>query len=302
MCYTDYTLHPLLLCDTGSIFNGKVKKCNYVLVEVMTIMNQYLSLLQERKMDEAEEFRKQSIPPKLVKFFPLNDNSELNRVKLQTLEKELLWISSIDALNDPYEFSCMYVDKDRLSEAGYSDGLIEGFETLMGDTLRTLGVASLSGNTFDCLPMWAYYANNYTGYCVEYDVIRADAIHKVSYEPSRVALASVLANFYSEFEKMKEAGENTNPEVEFYATLIMQQLFMKHQSWSHEKEYRIVYPIDKQSGAYVPLSSVGLKTSRIVVGINCTEEHFHALQDISTKLGCGRVDITQVSAMDFSLL
>lgn len=264
-------------------------------------MNKYLSLLQERKLDEAEQYRKESIPKKLIKFFSLSDDSGSNRKKLQTLENKEMWISSIDALNDPYEFSCMYVDRKRLCEAGWPDNVISSFEALLGQSQKTWGVASLSGNTFNCLPMWAYYANNHRGYCVEYDVIRSDNIHAISYELNRVGLATILADFFLAFQKMTDAGKDDDPEVEFYANIIMQQLFMKHISWSHEKEYRVVYNLNCQMGRNVPLNAVGLKASKIVAGINCTEDHFLALQEISGKIGCGQVDRAKTSETEYIL-
>lgn len=266
------------------------------------MMNKYFSLLQERKIEEAEQFRKESVPQKLIKFFSFSNSGDLNRSKLQTLEKEEIWISSIDTLNDPYEFSCMYVDREKLHEAGYPDSLISGFENLVGQSIKTWGVASLSSNSFDCLPMWAYYANNHCGYCVEYDVIRPDNIHEISYEPARIPLATTLANFYFAFKNMVADGKEDDPEVDFYATIIMQQLFMKHISWAHEKEYRVVFNLKHKGGQSVPLSAVGLKTSRIVAGINCTQKHILALQEISTKIGCSKVDIAQISATDYVLL
>ena len=56
-------------------------------------------------------------------------------------------------------------------------------------------LVSLSGNSFNCLPMWAYYTNNYRGYCVEYDVIVPDIFFKVAYEPERIPVASIISNF-----------------------------------------------------------------------------------------------------------
>ena len=265
-------------------------------------MNKYLSLLKEHKFDEAEQYRKASIPPKLIKFFSLSEDCDLNRAKLQTLENEEIWISSIDALNDPYEFSYMYVDHARLHEAGYPEWMIARFKNLIGEHMKTWGIASLSGNSFSSFPMWAYYANNHHGYCVEYEVIRPDNIHEISYEPERISLASMLAKFYLAYSKMFVEGKEDDPEVEFYATVIMQQLFMKHISWTHEKEYRVVFNLHGQLGQSVPLSAVGLKTSRIVAGINCSEDHICALQEISTKIGCGKVDQAQISATDYVLL
>lgn len=265
-------------------------------------MNKYLSLLKDCKLDEAEQYRKESVPKKLIKFFSLSDDHDLNRMKLQTLENEEIWISSIDALNDPYEFSCMYVDRKRLHEAKWPERLIAQFEHLIGPGLRTWGVASLSANTFDCFPMWAYYANNHYGYCVEYEVLRPDNIHEIFYEPNRISLATMLTNFYYAFAAMVASGREDDPKVDFYATVIKQQLFLKHISWAHEKEYRVVFNLYGQPGQSIPLDAVGLKTSRIIAGNKCSEEHLLALQEISSKIGCGKVDQAQISATDYVLL
>lgn len=226
----------------------------------------------------------------------------MNHSKFQTLEKEEIWISSIDALNDPYEFSCMYVDHDRLHEAGYPEWIITRFKNLIGNRMKTWGIASLSGNSFYCFPMWAYYANNHHGYCVEYDVIRSDNIHKISYESERISLATVPASLYNAYKEMIADGKESDPEVDFYSTIIMQQLFMKHCSWAHENEYRVVFDLHNQLGRSIPLSLVGLKTSRIVAGINCSDEHYHTLQEISAKIGCGKVTKAKISPTDYVLL
>ena len=50
----------------------------------------------------------------------------------------------------------------------------------------------------------------------------------------------------------------------FYSNLFLQNLFIKAKSWEHEKEYRIVYPLDENSkGMNVPIHRLGMRTSRI---------------------------------------
>lgn len=67
--------------------------------------NRYLELLNERKIEEAEKYRKSTIPQKLVKFFPLNGKEINDRKRLDTLATEKIWFSSVEKLNDPMNFS-----------------------------------------------------------------------------------------------------------------------------------------------------------------------------------------------------
>ncbi len=266
-------------------------------------MSTYFELIMDKKLDEAESLRKISIPTKLIQFISLNENTQKNERKFKTLENEQLWFSSVELLNDPYEFKCMYVDEQKLKGANYPDLLISQFNTFMSEGLHKWAVACLSANSFDCLPMWAYYTNNYEGFCVEYDVVKPDAVYKVGYEPARIPIASIIANFCSEFHKMIECGQKTNPEVEFYATLMKQQFFLKHMSWSHENEYRIIYPLPPQkNGILVPIDNVGLKTSKVVAGLNCKKENVERLSDISNYLKCGDIKRIRISSNNYTLL
>lgn len=85
-------------------------------------------------------------------------------------------------------------------------------------------------------------------------------------------------------------------EFYIYANALIQQAFLKHASWKHEEEFRIALPRgDKKSGDFsFSLSSLGLKTSRIIAGFNCEEKNLQKLKDISKKIGCGEVKRIQL--------
>lgn len=120
-------------------------------------MNKYFELLQERKIDQAYEYRKSLIPNKLVKFVSLTSDEQLNEQKFETLAKQQLWFSSISNLNDPYEFQCMYINHEKLKKYNYDEKILAEFDNLFAQQLKNWAVTSLSANSFDCLPMWAYY-------------------------------------------------------------------------------------------------------------------------------------------------
>ncbi len=264
-------------------------------------MSKYFSFLEERKLDEAENYRKSLVPKKLLKFVSLSEYVDDNNKKFLSLENQQAWFSSVKVLNDPYEFRCMYIDEPRLKGNGYDEYIISKFKELLNDQIKQWGVLSLSAASLDCLPMWAYYTNNFSGFCIEYEVERPDAIFAVSYEPKRIPIATIIANLYNEFSKMTRRSVETNSEVEFYLTVLRYQLHSKHKSWNHEKEFRILFPLLKGTGKNVDIQSVGLKTSRIIAGLNCSDDNKEKLNTISNNLGCGNIFETKISGDSYTL-
>lgn len=265
-------------------------------------MEKYLSLLLHRKIDEAEIYRKDSIPSKLTKFFSLTDNIDTNEKKLETLKNEKLWFSAPKVLNDPYEFQCMYVNRKKLKEFDYPDYILNFFGILLNKQTENTALVSLSGNSFNCLPMWAYYTNNYRGYCVEYDVTVPDMIFKVAYEPERIPVASIISNFFNGHLKIVKNERVHNKDIDFYTILIRQQFFLKHKSWEHENEYRIILASNEAKGLSIDIAKIGLKTKRIVAGLKCPDEYKKRLNYISNKLGCGDISVSKISGNKYVLL
>lgn len=267
-------------------------------------MEEYFSLIYQKKFEEAKKLRMSNVPKKLLKFVALGDNDKENDKRFKSLSNNQAWFSSIKGLNDPYEFSLMSVDRKKLEKYDYPNKFISAFEDLFSQQLYNWDVLSLSDAGVDSLPMWAYYTNNSSGYCIEYDVVDSSAIFPVSYEKKRILVASLITNFYKEFTEMHKKGELTNPDVEFYAHLFQYQLYSKHISWKHEKEYRIIYPHTSYStyGQNVNIEFLGLRVNRIISGINCSDENIIKLNTISNNLNCGDVYQTKISSEEFTLI
>lgn len=261
--------------------------------EVLMKIEEYLQLLSEGKVDEARKVRFSTIPSKLIKFIWL-DESEKDEKKFLSLQREEIWFAQKDLLNDPYEYKGILLDRKKLSEAGYSPDVIEKYQTLFD--FSDYGITCLSSNNMDYLPMWAYYTNNHKGFCVEYEVIKKDCIHEVLYEPERIKVASLI---------LQSGDAIISGQVEkanFYSNLFLQNLFIKAKSWEHEKEYRIVYPLDENSkGMNVPIHRLGMRTSRIVAGINCSEDNKKKLNEISNSLGLGNVYTSRIHSEQYTI-
>lgn len=256
-------------------------------------INEYFQLLLEGKEQEAEKVRISTIPNKLIKFIWL-DESEKDDLKFLTLKNDEIWFAHKKSLNDPYEYKGMLIDKEKFIKAGYPIKAIEKYQTIFD--INDYGVTCLSSNSVDYLPMWAYYTNNHKGFCVEYEVIKKDFIHKVVYEQERIKVASLF------IEYIKAIISGQKKKADFYIKIFLQNFFIKAKSWEHEKEYRIVYSIDENSdGINVPVNKLGMRTSRIVAGINCSEDNKKKLNEISKSLGLGNVYISKIHPEEYKM-
>lgn len=265
-------------------------------------MKKYFELLQNQKYIEAKEYRKKLIPQKLVKYVSLTNDNESNEKKFFSLENNMAWFSSIKTLNDPYEFKCMYIDVKKLEAANYDKVLIDAFKNYLKDQEDSWTVLSLSNAGIESLPMWAYYSNNHKGFCIEYTVEDPELIYPVSYEQKRVPIASIIAGMFSEFEQAYNNHEPLSLDALFYACVMRYQFLMKHVSWKHEEEYRIIYPFVTNIGNNMLINKIGLRTSRIVAGINCSDEHKKRLNAISQKINCGSIKEAQISDTEYILI
>ena len=270
-------------------------------------MNDYVSLVLKRRFREAEELRIQQIPRTLVKFYSLNEDERLNNKKLNSLRNEEIWLSSIKAFNDPYEFCGLYVDEEKLKRADFTADVIGSYKEFIKDSFKKYAICSLSGNTFDALPMWAYYTNNHKGFCVEYEVINPRYINKVSYEQQRIPIASVLSNIFHYTKQLEKHEKIDEEEMAIFSLAYFALYSIKHISWMHEDEYRLVIPFFMNPNGYCNgfscrLSAVGLKTSKIVAGLNCGEEYVDKLKTISKKLECDGFSRLRISENKYTLL
>lgn len=243
-------------------------------------MSTYYDLLFQRRYDEACRCRMDSVPDTLYKFYSLSETDvKSNNRKFETLLEESNWISAISEMNDPYEFNGLYLDTDRLREAGYPDDVIQKIDKGL-DLSEDYGFCSFTKHGPKHLPMWAYYTNNYSGYCIEYSVINKARIWPLSYEENRVGVAGVVNDWLS-------AAHNKEMEdVHFYSRLFYERLYMKDASWKHEEEYRVAFNLGKIDikGRRVKNNEIGVKALRLIAGFKCDPEHCKRLKQICDTL------------------
>ena len=111
---------------------------------------------------------------------------------------------------------------------------------------KKIGMFCMSSKN-DSQVMWATYANNSSGYCIEYDIKKAlneniisrNDILRVRYKYKRDAdpIDLVLEFVISRLKSNKELNDNERDEIK---KLVIDIISTKHREWNFQKEWRIV--------------------------------------------------------------
>ncbi|MDD6594720.1 MAG: DUF2971 domain-containing protein [Catenibacterium mitsuokai] len=260
-------------------------------------LNKYYNLINEFKESEAEKLRRDSIPTKLVKFYSLNEDDDLNGMKLNTLEKNEIWLSSIDKFNDPFEFKNLILDEALVKRYHCPDDKIIKLQQILYN--KEYIVSCFTSNNISYLPMWAFYANNHKGFCVEYDVKDCPLIFQVIYLEERHKLGKFIINLINNLSKSKRGIENKF-NTNLYVKILCQNYAIKSTQWKHENEYRLIL-YNKYYKNRVSLDDLKIKPQKIVAGLKCKKDHIDRLNQISNKLGLGNCYKTSMNEDKYEL-
>lgn len=261
-------------------------------------MKEYVFLFQNKGVMDAERYRMDNAPQKLYKFIPFydRDNPAVNKRNLETLEEEKVWASKYFALNDPFEFNGMYLDEDKILKSGNSADTFYEYWKYITNSFVTVSFCAEKEDIhpLNNMPMWAYYANNHHGICVEYTVCNPICLYPVSYEKERNPMSVVLGNFVAlALDAMDGKISGQNPELLKYQFLVLNLMCVKHRSWKQENEFRILFPYPRLigNGKRVDLKEIGLEISAIYLGKDCSNRNKNKLKKVASNLN---VDIYQM--------
>ncbi|WP_142627958.1 DUF2971 domain-containing protein [Rhizobium sp. P007] len=168
------------------------------------------------------EIKAYARPRELFRYRSLgiNDPKKFNQ-ELDALVSGYVYCPCYSAMNDPMEGS--HRESALLKESKFHERRRQQVET----ALATFGIASFS-ETRDHELMWAHYAANYSGICIEYDVRRLLRNLPDDHEMVRMTYNEKAPILYRD----KETPENK-------AKLI---LSCKSLRWSGEREWRLIRP------------------------------------------------------------
>ena len=255
--------------------------------------DKYLDFIEKDEL-EANKYKNQFIPDRLYKYQPIG-SGQMRAKRIQTIKKEQIWASRVKYLNDPFEFKMLYADQK-------NNNVREFYE----DVLNRNEIICLSSKWNDKL-MWAHYAESHTGMCIEYAFLHGGKgqVTPVTYVANRQCfddeLKVWLKNKNLALEQMLKQNE-INGVQRRQLHSCGKIMYTKDSVWKYEKEYRIVYPLDENSkGMNVPIHRLGMRTSRIVAGINCSEDNKKKLNEISNSLGLGNVYTSRIHPEQYTI-
>ncbi len=173
--------------------------------------------------------------------------------------RERIWATSLDKFNDPLE-------------AAFTVGATLA-HTDIATVLNSIahsnwwGCVSLSSDPV-CVQMWAHYAAEHAGICIEYR--RADSFLLSSGNCQPVSY------------------RNTIPSVDATDDSVHRVFWNKSDAWEYEREWRLMYP---RANAYV--ASGLLVPSGVVFGLRTSAETKASLRKWAPRVRFGQVVATQ---------
>ena len=156
---------------------------------------------------------------------------ELNKFTRESLEENYFWAPSKETLNDLCE--CYYSTESYNTFMNFAsliapqidkNELYNQFDSIQ-DMINNSGIFSLS-KSYNISSLWASYAQNHTGICIEYDL--EDLIGK------NKGLYQCLDVMYSDTPPDIGVDDISND------VLLQKMIGTKHLDWDKEQEFRIV--------------------------------------------------------------
>lgn len=173
-----------------------------------------------------------TLPERLFRY--RSCDGDLLARELETLKGSYLYAPSFEDMNDPMEAF--------LEVGGYGDDFFLGLSPGSAPKLKDLyaqmtsifeeaALISFSSTATD-LPLWAYYAGNFRGLCLEFDPVelrygslRGEQLHPVTYAKDALPPVSLMTLFADEGD---------------LASVLTSRLTRKRVEWAHEKEWRYI--------------------------------------------------------------
>ena len=203
-----------------------------------------------------------------------SSEKDLDRQKLDTLRECKIYLASPESFNDPFDCKGFFFDKTKMT-------IISNHDPSKGRDFATLlRIASLTSVGFQSMPMWAHYANNHYGICVEYDMndrrnrVLAAHTYQVEYAKKRADITDDLDRWVG---LIKKEEHKSGIFLSFILTLLCG---IKNETWSYEQEYRCI------TNAF-NLEAVKIRAvpSAIYIGSKCCQKYRDELLSIGEAIG-----------------
>lgn len=222
------------------------------------------------------EKAKEQIQGNIYKYYSLNGDFKLNSQKLECLEKKKIYTSCRAEFNDPYDDKGYIYIRNIVEKCAKYHGMKWQLEDIYPDFKRFCCFTKSGNNN---MSMWAHYANNHQGYCVEYAEENNRKLYAmllpVEYVEQKIDLTDMIC---SRLEMVRNQSEPKLLEdaLEWCSIFLT---CIKHKSWESEKELRFCCPSN-----YPNMPHIKAIPSKIYIGSMCSKEYEDRLNQIGESL------------------
>lgn len=206
-----------------------------------------------------------ALPKYIYKYYSLNDNLELNKSKLECLNDGKIYVSGRSDFNDPYDDKGYMYRKDIVENCAIQLGMRWILTDIYPDFKRITCFTQSGTNN---MSMWAHYANNHKGYCIEYAKENNFGLYSmllpVEYVKQKIDLTDMIC---SRLEMVRNQGDSKLLEdaLEWCSIFLS---CIKHESWKSERELRFCCPKD-----YPVMPYFKAIPDKIYIGSKCLKKN-----------------------------
>lgn len=222
------------------------------------------------------EKAKYQIQRDIYKYYSLNGNLKLNSQKLECLEEKKIYTSCRSEFNDPYDDKGYIYDRNIVDARAKDLGIQWQLETLYPDFKR---FCCFTKSGINNISMWAHYANNHQGYCIEYRKDNNFDLYSmllpVKYVIQKIDLTDMICSRLEMVKKQQDTKllEDALKWCSIFLSCI------KHESWESEKELRLCCHQDYPGAPHFEAIP-----SKIYIGSMCSKEYEDRLNQIGKNL------------------
>lgn len=166
---------------------------------------------------------------------------------------------------NPEKYADTPIDLTKISnqERTMCTDMCNHFKKILNEIKSSLFVTCLTSSGWNNPLMWAHYAKSYYGVCIEYDKDTID-LDTCLFNQMTYVYEKPLLSFLTDLDL--NLGDGPEAE-EILLDDVLEQLYTKEQSWSYEREYRLIQSHPTNNGmsyTYIPLD-----VKSVTVGLKC---------------------------------
>ena len=221
------------------------------LLEDVEWKKEFVTCLQEStrgmsRLEAALAIKTHNLPRRIYKYRGCSRPDHL-----KNLETDTAWLCSPKRYNDPYD--CWFTLPDGFIPRLIEEALVkrnpasnnpfypyaakkEGSKlaTKLANFRNLTKICSFSSCN-DSVLMWSHYAENHSGFCIEYDIEELDESHLFRKNLYPVVYSNDLSYLRNFVEKLVGA---TSEEYPYMGPLLC--MLVKFNGWEYEREWRII--------------------------------------------------------------